>query len=175
MPVAGQVSSELERSVVELLEAKSDAIIPLSHLQSALEALLAKRAPGPASLIAGIRRRPDLFLVIAHDDNLPGAEIWPRELRERYDIALSDAGVRPEMHIALRRDVSNAPAATGDSRDVIRELQHSVLRLWRVRENQPAPGLDGVVTLVDTVRVALDSNSNAQQTAPPLVLEVLDQ
>jgi hypothetical protein len=162
MFAAGQVSNELERCVIEILEAQSDAIIRLSDLQTALDARLAARAPGPASLIAGIQRRPDLFMVLAHSDSLPGAETWPRELRARYDAALSDARLRAETHIGLKRDVPEPRSSDGAARDVLRVLQHSVLRLWRVREKQPALDFDGAVSLFDTVRSALHSSGNAE-------------
>ncbi len=162
MPVAGQISNELERCVVELLQAQPDAMISISDLQAALDTRLAERAPGPVTLMTGIERRPDLFLVLEHVEHLPGAETWPRELRSTYDTAFSSAGLAAETHIALERSASepSLPAVAGT--DILRVLQHSVLRLWRVREKRQTPGLSGAVELIDTVRTALHSNSDTE-------------
>jgi len=162
MPTAGQVSNELERCVIELLEAQRDTIVPLSDLQAALDARLAARAPGPASLIAGIQRRPDLFVVLAHSELIPGAHAWPRDVRERYNAELSGAGLGTETHVALEHGASDGRARSRPDDDVLGALQHSVLQLWRARETDRAPVLDNAVSLFDTVRAALRSVSDTE-------------
>jgi hypothetical protein len=161
MPSAGQVSNELERCVIELLEAQPNAIVPLSDLQAALDARLAARAPGPASLIAGIQRRPDLFVVLAHNERIPGADAWPRDVRERYNAELSGAGLCAETHLALEHSAAGTRSQSRDA-DVLGVLQYSVLQLWRSREKERAPVLDNAVTLFDTVRTALRSEADTK-------------
>lgn len=131
---------DVEERAAEVLRRESEPAVSVERLHGAL---VAECGPGVGScgdLGGALRRRPDLFVVLAPADPIGGTAAWPADVRAEYETALRTAGVNAGARVALREAAPSWPepnvVAHHRSDTSIARIEASLVALWR------SPGAD---------------------------------
>ena len=120
------MNSPPETRLLGILRHDDELVVPLSRVRGRME-------PSPecvaddSALISCLQRRPDLFVLLAHERRAPGYDAWPAELRFEYAEVLENGSASKEGHVALRETLVTRRAA-GDG--LVLQVQRTLLQLW---------------------------------------------